>query len=152
MSSAKWRSFCLCLNVLTRTRDTPFLARQGELWGVYCEHFVEIYRVIVASHCILWPHLWYNPYDTRPHKSLCADSHANGVDEQVGFMYTLYCVIILFSSTRQLPFTSQVFTKLTSGLTRLYFMHLDIIIWGKGINQGIKHLTGKRVHIYEWCC
>ena len=89
----------------------PIPRPSGRTMGCLLWAFEKIYRVIVASHCILRPHLWYNPYDTRPYKSLCADSHANGVDEQVGFMYTLCCVIILFSSTRQLPFTSQVFTK-----------------------------------------
>ena len=26
---------------LTLTKDTPYLALTGKLWGVFCEHFVE---------------------------------------------------------------------------------------------------------------
>ena len=52
MSSAKWRPFCLGLNVLIErdlvvtlshlfillTTDTPHLARKDEIWGVFCEY------------------------------------------------------------------------------------------------------------------
>ena len=34
------------------TTDTPYIAFAGELWGVYCEHFGENYRVITTPHCI----------------------------------------------------------------------------------------------------
>ena len=33
------------------TTDTPYLALTGKLWGVSCEHFEEIDRVITALHC-----------------------------------------------------------------------------------------------------
>ena len=39
------------------TTATPYLALMGELWGVYCEDFEKIDRVITALHCIrhiLW--------------------------------------------------------------------------------------------------
>ena len=49
------------------TTDTPHLAHMGELWGVCCEDFGEIDRILMAPHCISHPpihngkyHLWCN--------------------------------------------------------------------------------------------
>ena len=41
MSSAKWRPFCLGLNVLTLTKDTPCLVLTGEPWGLFWEDLGE---------------------------------------------------------------------------------------------------------------
>ena len=35
------------------TKDTPYLALTGELWGVFCKYFFyKIDRIITALHCI----------------------------------------------------------------------------------------------------
>ena len=34
------------------TKDAPYLALTGELWGVFCNIFEKIDRVITALHCI----------------------------------------------------------------------------------------------------
>ena len=36
----------------TYTKGTPYLALPGELWGVFCEDFGKMYRVITAPYCI----------------------------------------------------------------------------------------------------
>ena len=34
------------------TKNTPYIALTGELWGVFCEHFDMTDRVITAQHCM----------------------------------------------------------------------------------------------------
>ena len=34
------------------TKDTPYPALPGEIWGVFCEYFEKMDRVITAPHCI----------------------------------------------------------------------------------------------------
>ena len=34
------------------TKDTPYHALRGELWGIFCEYFQKINRVIMALYCI----------------------------------------------------------------------------------------------------
>ena len=40
------------------TKDTPYLALTGEIWGVYCEYFEKNDHVIMASRCIANGTLW----------------------------------------------------------------------------------------------
>ena len=35
------------------TKDTPYLALTGEIWGVFCEYFEKIERVVTAPHSII---------------------------------------------------------------------------------------------------
>ena len=49
------------------TKDTPYLALSGELWGVFYEYFTEIDRVIKGFYCI---HIYIHfPYisQTQPY-------------------------------------------------------------------------------------
>ena len=53
------------------TKDTPYLAVTGELWGVFREYFENIVRVITAPYCTfvmvtnsLWSTHTYD--DTHP--------------------------------------------------------------------------------------
>ena len=47
------------------TKDTPYLALMGELWGVFCEDFEKIDRVITGNATDSW-----NPSSCKTRTSL----------------------------------------------------------------------------------